>query len=310
MVAPAHCVEIATGVFRIDLGFAGMPDVIVAYLIGNDDDWILFETGPTTTLSALESGVAAAGVSFDQIRRIVVSHIHLDHAGAAGVLLRNHPHLRLAVHPVGAPHMAAPEKLVNSAARIYGDQMDTLWGEIAPIPADRIDTLADGDRFTVGNHDLLVRHAAGHASHHLILHDATTNVLFTGDVAGVRIPGTRFVTGATAPPELDPVAWETSVNIMRELNPGKLALTHAGVFEDVQEHLDQVMPVTNHFIDLARDTFTAGGDLQAVIAALQEFLRQSVDRDEVTYNKLELADPTFVSALGLQRYLRKRGDIA
>ncbi len=300
---------IADGIRRIDLRFGGMPDVIAAYLIGDGDDLLLYETGPTTTIPAMAAGLSEAGVDFSQISRLMVSHIHLDHAGAAGVLMREHPHLRLSVHPVGAPHLAHPEKLIASAARIYTDQMDELWGEIAPVEEGRIDLLADGQRLTVSGHALQVRYVAGHASHHIVLFDEQSGVLFTGDTAGVRAPRNDHVGAATPPPEFDPEAWQTSVEIMRGFGASQLALTHAAAFGDVERHLDRVLPSIDVFIETARRTFASGGGLDAVIGALQGVVLTSVGGDRVAFDKLELADPAYVSAMGLQRYLKKRGEL-
>ena len=301
--------QIDDGIARIDLQFGGMRDVIAAYLIGDGDDFLLYETGPTTTIPALEAGLAGAGIDFARISRLMVSHIHLDHAGAAGTLMRLHPHLRLSVHPVGAPHMANPAKLIASATRIYGDRMDSLWGEIAPIDESRIDVLEDGEKLTVDGRSLRVRFAAGHASHHVLLFDEQSGVLFTGDTAGVRVPGSDHVGAATPPPEFDPDAWQTSVAIMREFGALKLALTHSAAFDDVERHLDNVLPGIEVFIETARRTFNSGGDLDAVIQALQNVVLESVGGDRIAFDKLELADPAHVSAMGLQRYLKKRGEI-
>jgi glyoxylase-like metal-dependent hydrolase (beta-lactamase superfamily II) len=250
----------------------------------------------------------AAGIDFSQIATLAVSHIHLDHAGGAGVLVRDHPHLRLAVHPVGAPHMANPAKLVASAARIYTSQMESLWGEIVPIPADRIDTLEAGSRLRAGSHELDVGWVLGHASHHITLFDTTAGVLFTGDAAGVRIQGCDHVGAATPPPEFDPEAWEGAIVAMKELGAVKLATTHADAFDDVDRHLDAVMPSTWGFVDVARRAFREVNSYHEVIAALEDRVRQDVGGDESVFAKYELADPAYVSAMGLERYLRKRGE--
>ena len=299
---------IADGVVRIDLQFGDLEDVIAAYVIGEGDNRLLYETGPTTTIPALVSGLESANIDMSQIERVAVSHIHLDHSGGAGVLLREHPHLRLSVHPIGAPHMVNPEKLINSAARIYTDRMDELWGEIAPIDEARVDTLADNSTLTVGGRKLRVRYVLGHASHHIVLFDDQSGVLFTGDTAGVRVHGSEYVGAATPPPEFDPEAWKASVEIMCDFGATQLALTHSHAFDDVDRHLDAVLPGTNAFIESVRQAFVHGCDMQAVIVGLQDVVRKGVGGDEGVYSKLELADPAYVSAMGLERYLRKRGE--
>lgn len=299
---------IADGVVRIDLQFGGLEDVIAAYVIGDGDHRVLYETGPATTLPALMAGLDAVDLNISQISTIVVSHIHLDHSAGAGVLLRQHPHLRLLVHPVGASHLVDPARLIASAARIYGDRMDELWGEIAPIDATRIDNLDDASTIRIGNRPLQIRYVSGHASHHIVLFDEQSGTLFTGDTAGVRIPGTKHVGAATPPPEFDPDAWVASIETMRGFGASRLALTHSGAFDDVDRHLDAVLPGTDAFVASARASFAEEGTMDAVISGLHRVVRDGVGGDELAFAKLELADPAYVSAMGLERYLRKRGE--
>lgn len=308
MEVHGNATTIADDVVRMDLQFGGLEDVIAAWVIGEGDARLLYETGPSTTIPALKAGLDVAGIDFSQIEAIAVSHIHLDHSGAAGTLLREYPHLRLKVHPVGAPHMSDPAKLINSAARIYTDRMDELWGEIAPIDESRIDTLDDDSTIWIGNRPMQIRHVLGHASHHIVLFDELSGTLFTGDTAGVRIPGSDHVGAATPPPEFDPDAWAASVEIMRGFGASRLALTHSAAFEDVERHLDAVLPGIDAFVASARASFAAKGTMEAVIAGLHGVARDGVGGDEIAFAKLELADPAYVSAMGLERYLRKRGE--
>lgn len=172
----------------IDLQFQGVTKVIAAYLLETSDGLALVETGPSSTIAALEAGVEALGREIADIRHLLVTHVHLDHAGAAGLLLRRNPQARLYVHEVGAPHAVDPTHLVRSATRIYGDQMGPLWGEIVPVPAGRVIAVSDGETIEVGDRSLSVLYTPGHASHHAAFHDLTHNFVFTGDVAGIRIP--------------------------------------------------------------------------------------------------------------------------
>lgn len=295
----------------IDLEFQGQPGCVSSYLLIGAGERVLVETGPSSTVPSLTRGIELAGVGWNDISRLIVTHIHLDHAGAAGVLMRDHPHLRLTVHPVGAPHVIDPSRLLASASRIYGDRMGVLWGEIAPIDADRVDVAADDEVLSVAGRRLRVAFTPGHASHHLVLYDEASGVLFTGDAAAVRAPGTSWVCPSPPPPEFDPVAWKASVARMRELKPSRLALTHFGLFDDVEAHLDQIEPGFAAFIAIARQRLAGGGSLGQLAEDLRAFTATAIglERESMPLRQIETANPANMAAMGLHRYLRVRGDI-
>ncbi len=222
--------RLTENITAIDLQFQGRPEVIASYLFYDGTEAALIETGPTTTVETLIEGVQAAGVPIEELRQLVVTHIHLDHAGAAGVLVRRFPWLRVCVHPVGAPYLADPTKLLASAARLYGDKMESLWGAVLPVPAERIVTVNDGDQIKLPGTNLCAFDTPGHARHHHAYLDLRSNLLFTGDVAGVRMPGVRYVRPPTPPPELDIDAWVASIAKLRALDASGLCLTHFGLF--------------------------------------------------------------------------------
>jgi glyoxylase-like metal-dependent hydrolase (beta-lactamase superfamily II) len=201
---PGDATRLDDGVWLIDLGFQGYGGVVAAYLLWDGEEAALIETGPTATLPALLAGVRAAGVDPARLRHLLVTHIHLDHSGGAGVLARELPEVRVYVHPVGAPHLIDPSRLVASAARLYGDRMDALWGEVAPVPAERVIELTDGATVAVAGRTLTALATPGHASHHHCYWDPARAALFTGDVGGVRMAGTNFACPPPPPPELDP----------------------------------------------------------------------------------------------------------
>ncbi|HKG94299.1 MAG TPA: MBL fold metallo-hydrolase, partial [Gemmatimonadaceae bacterium] len=175
--------EVEPGVFLLDHHFRGSPRVIASYLIAGDRDALtLVEAGPASTTDTLLAGVRQAGFDPARIERVIVTHIHLDHAGAAGTLVRRLPRARVYVHPVGAPHLVDPSKLMASATRIYGALMGPLWGEMLPVPEERLVVLADGETVDAGGRVLRAHDTPGHANHHLALHDARSGALFTGDV--------------------------------------------------------------------------------------------------------------------------------
>jgi glyoxylase-like metal-dependent hydrolase (beta-lactamase superfamily II) len=296
------------GITVIDLEFQGVPGVIASYLVDCGGELALIETGPTTTLPTLERTVAATGAAMADISTVIVTHIHLDHSGAAGVIVGHHPHIRVLVHPVGAPHLVAPERLVRSAARIYGDDMERLWGEIAGVPEGQVETIADGQEVTIGNRRLRFAHTPGHASHHLAILDEGSGTLFTGDVGGVRAPGTSYVAAPIPPPEFDPEAWRTSLARLRTFAPTRLALTHFGLYDDVGMHLDQIEPRLAELVALGEVAGNDHADLAEMTRRLDMFQRGHLgdDATDLVLRQLNLANPDLLGAMGLERYLRKR----
>ena len=296
------------GVWLIDLGFQGHAGVVAAYLLAGAGELALIETGPTSTLAALVRGIAAAGFAPDDLTHLLVTHIHLDHAGAAGPLVRRWPKLTVRVHPVGAPHLIDPAKLVASAGRIYGDRMEALWGEVAPVPADRVVPVNDGETIAVAGRTLRAIFTPGHASHHVAYWDEAAGGVFTGDVGGVRMPGTGYNCPPTPPPDLDFAAWSASIARLKALAARRLYLTHFGPFDDVTAHLDQLAPNLDEFRGLAEAALTDGAD-QATLTALLH--ARMVERlgpvDAETLTRLEWATPSYMAALGLTRWVTKRG---
>lgn len=303
--------ESPDGIVLIDLGFMETSGVIASYLLVGDDELTLIESGPATTRAHLEQGLRDAGHSLHDVSRIIITHIHLDHGGAAGSILRDHPHMRLSVHSFGAPHMIDPSRLLVSAGRIYEDRLDQLFGEVVGVPEDRLDLLTDGEVVRASGRSLRMLSTPGHASHHVAIFDEMTGTLFTGDAAGVRVPEHDFVAPPTPPPEFAPDLWAETIQTLRHTRPARLALTHFGMFDDVDSHLDRLMPGLESAIALAREALSEGGDLAALTARLLDFERENVgDADaRQAMRQLELASPTYVSAMGLQRYLKKRGDL-
>lgn len=304
--------EITAGVYRIDLGFQGTAGVIAAYLLVGGDDIALIETGPTSTRANLEAGLWEVGYALSEVTRLIPTHIHLDHAGAVGTLMRDFPRMRLSVHAGGAPFLIDPERLLNSAERIYGAQMDELWGEVVGAPADRVDGLADGERITVAGRTLLVKSTPGHAGTHLAYLDEATGTLFTGDAAGARIAPLASVLPTVSPPEVDLAAWTTTVEVMRALRPERLALTHFGVFDDVQAHLEQVVTNAERELELVRQVLTTGGSPDEATEMILAEERAIVDLEAdggVLLARMERAMPAWLATLGLARVLRKAGEI-
>jgi glyoxylase-like metal-dependent hydrolase (beta-lactamase superfamily II) len=280
----------------LDLLHCGDPRRIAAYLVETDDGLAVHDCGPTSCLPALHDALTARGVEARDLRHLLLSHIHLDHAGAAGVLVREHPGLTVHVSEIGAPHLVDPSRLEASARRLYGDTFDTLWGELAPVPAENVHVV---EAEAAG---LAVFPTPGHASHHVsYLHPDGT--LFAGDVAGVRVAPGRFAFPPTPPPEIDLSAWERSLDEIERHTPARLALTHFGVFEDVERHL----AVLRETMQSWSERVAHGMDEATFVAAARADVTAS-DPDEV--EAYDRAAPYWHCFLGLERYWRKRAEAA
>ena len=210
------------------------PGIVGSYLLETEDGPALLDCGPTSTIPHLKAGLANRGLDLTDVRHLLLSHIHLDHAGAAGVLVRQNPWLQVHVSEIGAPHLIDPSRLEASARRLYGNAFDELWGELAPIPAENVHAV--GER-VVG---LACFPTPGHAWHHVSYLDAE-GTLYAGDAAGVRLEGARFVMPPCPPPELDLEAWESSIVEIEHHAPARLALIHYGVVEDVHQSLMHIL---------------------------------------------------------------------
>ena len=307
--------QLEPDLFLIDHELQGVPRTIASYLLTDGDDLTLIETGPTTTMETLLGGVRAAGFDPERITRLVVTHIHLDHAGAAGALLQRLPRARLFVHRVGAPHMADPSRLISSATRIYGERMESLWGEMRPIAADRIRSLADGEVLSVAGRNVTALFTPGHATHHIAYWDEASGDLFTGDVAGVRIPGTTYVCPPTPPPDIDPEAWRASIARLQALPLQRICLTHFGPIEGPSasaDHLARLLPELDAFLALGLEAVADGKEIRepdqtSLTAAIHARMADALRDDPEALAHLEWATPSYMAAMGLVRWATKRG---
>ena len=271
----------------LDLRHLGHERVIGSYLLETEDGLALQDCGPTTCVPELKARLAERGLELGDVRHLLLSHIHLDHAGAAGVLVREHPGLQVHVSEIGAPHLVDPSRLERSARRLYGDDFDRLWGELAPIPSDNVHVVGDE---TLG---LTSFPSQGHASHHVSYLDRE-GTLYAGDAAGVRIRPSAFVLPPTPPPEVDLEAWERTMDELLRRGPKRLALIHFGVFEDVERHLAELRRRLGEWADRVR----AG-------ASEEQFEAEAavdLDDDRPAY---EQAMPFWQSYAGLKRYWEK-----
>ena len=300
--------QLDSDLWLLDLSFQGMSEVIAAFLITGAEGHTLIETGPGSTLPALERAMSAAGARLEDVTQLAVTHIHLDHAGAAGTLLRRLPNARLFVHPVGAPHMIDPSKLLASATRIYGDAMDRLWGAFEPCPVDRVVILADDAELRAGSRTLRALHTPGHASHHIAFVDMERKTAFTGDVAGVRLGASPYVRPPTPPPDIDIPAWHESAHRLRALGLRALDLTHFGRIPGAADHLDTLVRNLDDWLAWVTDRLRRGEDPATVAEELMRKGEMDVIRaggsaaDAAAY---ELATPSRMSVDGMARYIQR-----
>jgi glyoxylase-like metal-dependent hydrolase (beta-lactamase superfamily II) len=271
----------------IDLLHQGVAGSVACYTLETDDGPALFDCGPATTVDTLKAALAARGLQLTDIRHLLLSHIHLDHAGAAGVLVREHPSLQVHVSEIGAPHLVDPARLERSARRLYGDTFDDLWGELAPVPQENVHVVGDDvlglDCFPT----------PGHATHH-VSYLGRDGTLYAGDAAGVRIQPGHYVMPPTPPPDIDVAGWEKTIDELERRAPERLALVHFGVFDDVTQHLTRLRL---ELLDWAE--FVLGGATQ------EEFVEYC--RTELTDAGEDLAAwsqamPFWQSYLGLERW--------
>jgi glyoxylase-like metal-dependent hydrolase (beta-lactamase superfamily II) len=271
----------------LDLRHLGRERVIGVYLLETPDGPALFDCGPSSCVEVLKAELAARGLAVTDLRHLLLSHVHLDHAGATGVLVRKHPDLQVHVSPVGAPHLVDPSRLERSARRLYGDEFDTLWGELAPVPPENI---CEVDGPVLGFESFPT---PGHASHH-VSYLADDGTLYAGDAAGVRIQPSGFVLPPTPPPEFDLATWEATLDEIERRAPERLALIHFGVADDVGCHLAELRERLRAWTERVG----AGADEEAFV----ELGRGDLGADRPEY---EQAMPLWQSYAGLRRYWDK-----
>jgi len=272
----------------LDLGFQGRDRVIGAYVLETEDGPALFDCGPASSIPRLKDGLADRGLALTDIRHLLLSHIHLDHAGAAGSLVREHAGLQVHVSEIGAPHLADPSRLEASARRLYGDSFDRLWGELAPVPEANLHVVRPS---VLG---LECFPAPGHAGHH-VCYLGTDGTLYAGDAAGVRIAPHIAVVPPTPPPEFELEAWLSTLDEIGARDPQRLALIHFGVVDDPEPHLAELRGRLGEWVEVVE----AGAD----DVAFAEHVRGELGDGADDY---EHAMPFWQSYAGLKRYVEKR----
>jgi glyoxylase-like metal-dependent hydrolase (beta-lactamase superfamily II) len=293
-------------IHTLDLNFQNVPQAIASYLLETSAGPVLIETGPGSTLDTLIARLAEHGYRPGDVRHVFVSHIHLDHAGAAGWWANQGA--QIYVHEVGAPHLIDPSRLLASAQRIYGELMDSLWGEIVPAPAARVTDLRDEETVQIGDLTFTVLDTPGHAYHHHVI--CLGSIAFTGDAAGVHIPGSRFVALPAPPPEFNLEAWQQTIDRLSARNFSAIYPTHFGRIEDVAGHLESLRALLEQAAAFVRERLEAGmkrDELVTAYLAWNEKRAQAAGVTEQLARRYELANPNFMSVDGIMRYWRRKG---
>lgn len=286
-----------SGVDVFDLRHLGRERVIGSYLLDGDEP-ALVDCGPASCVAELRARLAARDLDVRDLRHLVLTHIHLDHAGAAGTLVRENQDLLVHVSEVGAPHMVDPSRLERSARRLYGEEFYGLWGELAPVPAESIRVV--GDRVL----GLEAFPTPGHASHHVAYLDAD-GTCYSGDATGVRIRPSRYLAPVAPPPDIDLEAWERSLSAIEQRRPSRLCLPHFGIVDDPAEHLALMRERLRTWAERVRE----GASLEEFERAAEEELREA-GADEETAAACRQAAPFWQSHAGLRRYWDKKGQEA
>jgi glyoxylase-like metal-dependent hydrolase (beta-lactamase superfamily II) len=307
--------EVQPGITAIDTFYGGRERYTAAYLLAAERP-TLIETGPSTSVEPVVAGLERLGIGPEDLANIVVTHIHLDHAGGVGRLRERFPRATVFVHERGARHLVDPTKLVASATRVYGEtQMRSLFGPVEPVPREHVRALADGDRIDLGGRELLVDHTPGHASHQVALTDSATGAVFTGDALGVHVPDFPVLRPATPPPEVDVDAGVASIDRIRGRARSVLLFAHFGPIAEVDRICDLAITRLRGWAEAVRDELRRTQDPDAIVARLEEEARRDIETGaeaaldlDALENRLRLLSSVRMNALGLIRYWQKRAE--
>jgi glyoxylase-like metal-dependent hydrolase (beta-lactamase superfamily II) len=298
--------RIGPGVIEIDTLLGGWTRMTAGYLIEGPSP-TLVETGSQSSVPTLLAALADLGVGATDLANVVVTHIHLDHAGGVGDVARAFPNATVHVHEKGARHLVDPERLVQSASRVYGHLLDDLYGRLDPTPAERIHVLADGEEIRVSPDRVLTTvDSPGHAKHHLALHDSVSGILFAGDAVGVRLPDAGVLRPSTPPPDFDLDQAVHSLHRFAARRPAGLALAHYGLVDDPQDLLTEAEETLRRWAGVAEQAWRAGED---IAAALETAFASDVSDVDVAHRaKLDTLNGVHSNAAGFRRWLDTRAD--
>jgi len=291
-------------ILTIDLNFQNKPGTIGTYLIPYSGGGILVESGPASTIPELIYGLSQHGLSPADISDVFLTHIHLDHAGAAGWFAQHGT--RIHVHPNGANHLINPEKLLASAARIYGSHMDTLWGEFYSVPENQINILNDTAQVVLGNITIQALDVPGHANHHLAY--LVDGACFSGDVGGIRVHNQKFISLPMPPPDLNLELWRASIRRLIDHHPKQIIPTHFGVYPDAEWHLNAVLEfldIVESWIEETMVLALSPEEIRNAFIQFESMRAQQAGLQDVSIDAQQTANPSVMSADGIYRYWNK-----
>jgi glyoxylase-like metal-dependent hydrolase (beta-lactamase superfamily II) len=302
--------QAADGITGVDTRMAGKTSITSGYLLHGTEP-ALVETGPTTSVQAVTAGMGSLGLGLEDLTHIVVTHIHLDHAGGVGTLARAFPKATVWVHERGAPHLADPRKLVASATRVYGEErLQRLFGPVEAVPPDRVRAVAEGDTISLGDRRLDVLYTPGHASHHVALVDSRSGAVFTGDALGIHLPDDRVLRPATPPPDIDVEAGLASIDRIRSRARTVLLFSHFGPVSEVDELCRIASSRLRTWAEIVRQALDQTDDLDQVAALLDRRTASEFDGvDAVDPSRYDVLSDMRMNAAGLMRYWHKRAEM-
>jgi glyoxylase-like metal-dependent hydrolase (beta-lactamase superfamily II) len=302
---------LAAGLDYVDLLFLGRPDIIATAILHAADGIALVDPGPSTTVETLRTALRQKGLGIGGVRHLLLTHIHLDHAGATGTLVKENPSIQVIVHERGAPHMAEPARLLASATRLYGEgDMQRLWGEFLPVPEANLRPVKGGETIDVAGRQLEIAYTPGHASHHVSYFDRASRVAFVGDTAGIRRGQGKYVMPPTPPPDIDLEAWRESEAKILAWDPDTLFMTHFGPFHGARLQFQQLwenIEGWNRIVKrlIADASLTEEQRQQAFVdEALRDLRRAVGEQESEQYSRAGRLD---YSWQGLARYWRRKG---
>jgi len=303
----AEIYEAASGITGIDTRMAGKPTVTSAYLL-HDEEPALVETGPTTSIKAVAVGLESLGLGAEDLAHIVVTHIHLDHAGGVGRLARRFPKATIWVHDRGAPHLADPAKLVASATLVYGEErLRKLFGPVDPSPPDRIRAVGEGDAIRLRGRSLEVLYTPGHASHHVALVDSLSGALFTGDALGIHLPDDRVLRPATPPPDIDVELGLESIERIRKRARSVLLFSHFGPVSEVEELCSIAAGRLRKWADIVREAMRETEDLDRIAEILDRGTASEFEGvTSADQSRYDILSDMRMNAAGLARYWKRQ----
>ena len=304
-------IPLAPGLSYLDLRFQSLPRIIATAVLHGPGGVALVDPGPASTLPTLRATLGEAGIAMAEVTAVLLTHIHLDHAGATGTLVHENPRLHVHVHEKGAPHLIDPTKLLASATRLWGDAMGRLWGEVRPVPPEALVVLKGGERIEAGGRALEVEYTPGHASHHVGYFNRETGVAFVGDTAGVRLVPEGYVLPPTPPPDIDLEAWRESLARIERWGADTLFLTHFGPSSPVAPHLTALADHLELTGRLAKASLTEEGSDEAREAWFVDQIRGELRRrmNDADVRAYEIAGRFDLNWRGLARYWRKKSNL-